>query len=317
MQPSATHTISFSTRSRPSYQQSGVDATPVLARDSWANTVSLLGADFQRCSGDPDCGFPSQIDRYPRPLARPRLRRQRRHRRLGGRAVRRRRDDRQDASATTGGVVPADCSGGTYTDGPEGPYGPGDRICFRLRVDFPALLDTGSPTVTDFLPPGVTYESHVVTPASTVEVDSFTGVAGDGVVSWALGDGSDSAHNGEVFDVLLAGAGRRSDRRAGRRRQGQPHEAELREHGRSELPPARRGRLHLGRAPAHPDRGHPRHRRRARRRQPGQHRRRHRPGRRRRDRAHRRDEHRHPGRGQHHGLGAAADRRRRSSTARP
>ncbi len=204
MQPSSHHEIAFSTRARTHYQENFNDDRPVLARDSWQNTVDLLGKDFQRCVAPADCDpVGAKIDTTPGLPAEPDA---------DG-------TDDVDASAASqsagspsidktiraaGGATPVDCGTGTYSDVTAGPYGPGDRVCFRLRVDFPSLLDTGDPTVTDFLPTGTTFESYVATPDNTVTIQPFTGVLGDPVVSWTLGDGSDDAANGQVFEVLVA-----------------------------------------------------------------------------------------------------------------
>ena len=204
MQPSSHHEIAFSTRSRTHYQENFNDQRPVLARDSWTNTVDLLGKDYQRCVAPADCDpVGTKLDTTPGLPAEPDA------------------DGTDDVDASSasqsagsptidktiraaGGVTPVSCGTGTYSDLVAGPYGPGDRICFKLRVDFPALLDTGNPTVTDFLPTGTTFESYTVTGNNTVTIKPFTGVVGDPVVNWTLGDGADDAANGQVFEVLLA-----------------------------------------------------------------------------------------------------------------
>ena len=69
------------------------------------------------------------------------------------------------------------CATATYLDPTTSPdtrpqYAKGDRICFTLRVNFPGTVQTRNPVVTDFLPPGVTYEagSQVATAANTVAI---------------------------------------------------------------------------------------------------------------------------------------------------
>ena len=187
------------------------------------------------------------------------------------------------------------CATGSYSDGPAGPYGPGDRICYRLRVDFPGALDTGTPTVTDFLPPGTEYESYTETVASNVVIQDFDGDPGP-ALTWTLGeddgDGND-ATNGQVFEVLLAvrvvdpTAGQSDDVKGNLMKFSHANS------GGAELPAARPGRVHLGGAAAHAHRGRPRHREPARRRQRPGRGRRHRPERRRGDDPRRRDQ---PGR---------------------
>ncbi len=97
MQPSSHHEIAFSTRSRTHYQENFNDQRPVLARDSWTNTVDLLGKDYQRCVAPADCDpVGTKLDTTPGLPGRARRRRHRRRRRLLREPVRRLAHDRQD-----------------------------------------------------------------------------------------------------------------------------------------------------------------------------------------------------------------------------
>ncbi len=202
MQPSSNFTITFPTRTRIFYQEGFGNATPVLARDSWENSVSIAGADFIRCApADPDCtGTGTKIDADE----------------IDG------EDDIDESSAgqaasgpsigkqvSTPGAVPLDCAAAGYVDTVASSYGPGDRVCWLLRVDFPSALDTGGATVHDFVPPGSTYESGSAIPTvnNTAPIASFDDTV-PGVLAWTLGSGgfTDVALVFEVrFSTILGG----------------------------------------------------------------------------------------------------------------
>lgn len=86
------------------------------------------------------------------------------------------------------GVDP--CTSGTFVDTPLTNFRLGDTVCFELRVNFPASIDTRNPVVTDFLPDGLTYAGWAVAAGSTAPVDSTvvdnSGTTAGSVV-WELG----------------------------------------------------------------------------------------------------------------------------------
>lgn len=110
-----------------------------------------------------------------------------------------------------------DCALSTYGDsaGPgaltpgERSFREGDRVCFRLRVTFPAESSTRSAVLTDFLPEGVAYETGSVTPtpASTVPVADVITTEGTTNVVFELGS-TVGAHRyvdaGRIFEVTLS-----------------------------------------------------------------------------------------------------------------
>ncbi len=197
LQPSSSFTITFPTRTRTFYQQNLLNAAPVLAQDSWENRVDIAGADYAICApSDPDCtlGQP-KIDADEADGA----------------------DDvdsstsGQSASGPTidkrvsqPGAIPLDCAAATYIDTVASSYGPGDRVCWQLRIDFPSLLDTGDATVNDFLPPGSTYEAGSMSPTgnNSVPIASFDDSVA-GVLSWTLGSGT-FTDPALVFEVRFA-----------------------------------------------------------------------------------------------------------------
>jgi large repetitive protein len=194
MQPSTAVTITFPTKTRDDYQHDYIDGTPILAEDFWENQVSIEGSAARICApDDPECDSGgvkvSGDDPDPRNVT-----------------------DVSSAGQRAAGIhidkkvmenpgTFVDCGTGTYVDGPASGYAPGDTVCWQLRIDFPELLDTGSPTITDFLPPGVSYVPESAQPVAGV--NDATGFvlnddeAGNGVLTWERND--DVPAGGEVF----------------------------------------------------------------------------------------------------------------------
>lgn len=82
------------------------------------------------------------------------------------------------------------CTSGTYVVGPEIGFRMGDTVCFQLTVNFPTSIDVRNPVVTDFLPRGLAYEGHEISPLSTVppgEIIEDASAAADGRLQWQLG----------------------------------------------------------------------------------------------------------------------------------
>lgn len=196
IQPSSSVTISFPTRTRAFYQESFDNAGPVLANDSASNTVSIAGLDYVTCeSGDGDCsGAGIKID-ADEPDGVDDLDSSSAGQDAAGPTI-----DKQVSQPV---AVPTilDCSTATYIDTVASSYTPGDRVCWKLRIDFPGLLDTEHQTVNDFLPNGSTYEagSWTATTNNTVTISSFTenGLA----LSW---DVVTADTGGQVFEVVFS-----------------------------------------------------------------------------------------------------------------
>ena len=91
----------------------------------------------------------------------------------------------------------------TYDDDFASSYRPGDRVCFRLNVDFPGNLDTNDTVVQDFLPAGFAYEGFQYGSANTVT--PTTGIVFDAseapLLSWTLPDNVDQ---GTKFQVVIS-----------------------------------------------------------------------------------------------------------------
>lgn len=201
--PSDTRTLSFSTRTRENYQSGFEDSTPVLSNDAVANNIDTRGFDWVRCApADPGCtGGGAKID----------------HDETDG-------DLDYDVSgsgkAATGPVIlktvaatyPAsgDCNDlGVAAYGKTVPrYGPGDYVCWKLRLDFPAGTDTKSQDVFDVLPQGIDYVagSWQTVPGvghNTVPVGSIDTTT-PGRLRWPIGGGGDDVdRNSQVFEVTI------------------------------------------------------------------------------------------------------------------
>ncbi|MEN3279136.1 MAG: hypothetical protein V7607_276 [Solirubrobacteraceae bacterium] len=192
--PSGTRQVQMKTKTRSHYQQNFVDATEVLANDSWTNSAAVSGDDFVICtggSGATDCAGGTKIA-HDEADGTPDL-------------------DAATATQTAAGptldkkvaVSGTDCDAATYSSSDQH-YGPGDRVCWKLRMDFPAGTPTGNVQVTDFLPLGHTYEggSFHVTSNNNVPV-SATDTSQSGLLTWTLGS-SGVAGQAQVFEAVIS-----------------------------------------------------------------------------------------------------------------
>ena len=203
LEPSSTYTITFPTRTRENYQENFTDANPVLARDTAGNDVDIEGNDFVICApGAPSpcpIGDPNKID----------------HDEADGTPD----TDSSSASQTGDGPtidksvssnvneVPCPTGAGAYTEtGPQ--VRPGQTLCYRLRMDFPADISTGGVQVNDFIPPGTTYVagSTLTTPNNNVTITTGTPPQPDvngSNLTWKLDDGADAVGKAQTFEVVF------------------------------------------------------------------------------------------------------------------
>ena len=198
--PSDTRTLTFWTRTRANYQSSFADSTPVLSRDAVTNKIDTHGVDWVRCApSDPLCaGAGTKID----------------HDEVDGEAD---YDVSGSGKQASGPIIlkqvaatypgSGDCNSlGAASYGKTVPeYGPGDMVCWKLRLDFPMNLDTTSQDVFDILPNGLSYVagSWQATPANTVPIGAIdTSVPGR--LRWPIGGGgTDVDSGGKVFEVTI------------------------------------------------------------------------------------------------------------------
>lgn len=196
--PSSAVSIDFPTRARSSYQSNFAPTTPLLAADSWSNSVEVAAEDWVICApDDPFCVDPGGTALIS-------------HDEADGTV------DTDTASASQTASSPAikkeiaiapggfDCTLLTYTNTDDQVYGPADRVCYRLHIEFPGSVDTAGVRVSDFLPPGSSVPFGGISPTAnnTVSVDSFDDST-PGVLQWVLGSGGD-VPGGDVFEYTVA-----------------------------------------------------------------------------------------------------------------
>lgn len=197
--PSAEYEVTFPTRTRRFYQQNYADdaSNPVRAGDSWTNTIDVTGDDHRICApGNANCtGSPADRIDGDGPDSRTVIDASSASQTSGGISI----DKKVLDPTATGVATPISCTAAqtanpnAYVDASTVPtYGPGDRICWRLRVDFSSSVDTGQPVIRDFIPAGMVYDNGSAqrTARDTltgVTVDA-TGAAADRVLSWSLAD---------------------------------------------------------------------------------------------------------------------------------
>lgn len=165
------------------------DGTPTVAGDTFTNQVSLTG-DTTPIPGTGETGTQAVTDNSSATQ------------RTLGSSIEKTMKSRVDSSG--------DCAlnlGQYSTPPPVDTFRKGDRVCFKLRVDFPDDVRTRKAVVQDFLPPGTEYiaGSYAATAANTAPIDSFSGAGAP--LSWTLGTdtlGTLYVPEGAVFEVTLA-----------------------------------------------------------------------------------------------------------------
>lgn len=161
-------TITFPTKTRAFYQEGLADDTPVVARDSWVNTVALTGTvDGRPVLDDSSAG-----------------------QKAGPVSI-----VKEVATRPPAGVC-GDGSLLTWTAPLVRPvHHVGDRVCWRLTVDYPTDLDTFDSDIQDYLPPGHSYttdDGWQLGAGSTLPAPSLTfdgSGAASGLLSWNVAGG--------------------------------------------------------------------------------------------------------------------------------
>ena len=138
IQPSGTRQLTFWTRTRTHYQSNFTNTTPVLSRDSVTNNIDTEGFDWVRCAPTTRTApVAARRSTTTRPTATLDFD-------VSGSGQGRERPDHRQAGRTTSYPGSGDCNAATY--GKNVPtYGPGDYVCWKLRLVFPANLDTRQP----------------------------------------------------------------------------------------------------------------------------------------------------------------------------
>lgn len=127
----------------------------------------------------------------------------------------------KEVSVPVGGLLTCgDGTGVTFSSATASSYRPGDRVCFRLNIDFPSALDTQSPTITDLLPDGFSLESWTSGAGSGVDASAMSFTDNQPLLSWELADqdaggihveivlstivdSADAAQDGDLLDNLM------------------------------------------------------------------------------------------------------------------
>jgi uncharacterized repeat protein (TIGR01451 family)/fimbrial isopeptide formation D2 family protein len=158
-------TLRFPTRTRSHYQSNFEQSTPILTRDTVENDVSTDGSGFARCTGAAaDCSaggtkinhdgtdgsMISDASSAGQQAADPTI-------------------DKQIGAPAADESAAGYCTTATYVNTVPH-YHPGDRVCWKARVDFPAALDTSPQAIADFLPAGVTYDAGTETSTASNNV---------------------------------------------------------------------------------------------------------------------------------------------------
>ncbi len=185
MGPASQTTITYATQTRTDYREGFADATPVLARDSWVNTVSVTGnvdalpATDVSTAGQSAPGVTFRADVATRPTA---------------------------------VALPDVCGDGsslTWND-TGATYRIGDQVCWRLIVDYPVDLTTKDSTVSFNLPAGQEYTAEDVWAAGTSntvpvgDVDGTSVIAGASTLTWHIGDGDGYVASGGYLEIVYS-----------------------------------------------------------------------------------------------------------------
>jgi uncharacterized repeat protein (TIGR01451 family)/fimbrial isopeptide formation D2 family protein/LPXTG-motif cell wall-anchored protein len=157
----ATGVITYSTEQLGWYQENGADHLPVLADDSWTNDAQLVAfVGPQEVRDESSASQRTVLTSVEKDVAVP-------------------------------GPAPVSCGDGsaiTWNPTTAGPYGPGDRVCWRIQLDTPSIFG-GDQKLSDYLPTGFTFESWTLGANNTVPPASinFDGSgAGSGVLVWTF-----------------------------------------------------------------------------------------------------------------------------------
>lgn len=169
---SGTSTITLNTVTRATYRATG---GPVSANDSWTNSATLTSPTTLITASD---GSTSVLPVGDASSA-------------GQKAT---GVQLNKQVAAPGVSLPVDCGTGTglsFQQTQQGPFHPGDRVCYLLSADFPGGLNTLNNSFTDFLPAGYSFESYKLGTGNTVTGVNFSGgTASAPNPTWAISDAS-------------------------------------------------------------------------------------------------------------------------------
>ena len=178
--------ITYATEQLAFYQEDFDNDTPILATDSWSNDVDL-SADVSSIGGGNFTVFDDTS---------------------AGQATDPTSISKSVSVLPAGGLITS-CSDVTSWDTDDaGLYGPGDRVCWLITLDTPNIFG-GFQQLTDFLPPGFTFESWTFGPGNTIDpgwIDYDDTGEGDGVLVWNFANNptGDLTNPGSHFEVVIS-----------------------------------------------------------------------------------------------------------------
>lgn len=178
-------TLTYPVRMRLHYE----DASPTSAGDAFVNNVEQTGSTTPIANNTADSGAKSVTDPSSATL---------------GTGV-------ETLSKEIGKRAnPADCSTAVYGDNatltPESTtFVRGDKVCFRISVNFDTSTDTRNPVITDFLPANLAYDAGSA--AATIgnigiPADQIAFTNNSGALTWRLG----AANGGGTYSAVGIGA---------------------------------------------------------------------------------------------------------------
>jgi fimbrial isopeptide formation D2 family protein/uncharacterized repeat protein (TIGR01451 family) len=166
--PSDDQTITFTTTTLTDYRDSG---RPVASNDSWTNTVDLATDATVITDGDGSTSVIAVVDASSAGQS------------AGGLTIL-----KEVSEPVAGDLTCGDGSGVSWQPSLAGDYRPGDRVCWRLSVDFPLALDTLAPRVQDYLPPGFVYDSWTTGAGDDGPAAGSAFTDSSPLLAWDLGD---------------------------------------------------------------------------------------------------------------------------------
>ncbi len=175
-------TITFSTTTRTHYQENFLDDTPIVANDFWTNSVHIAGNVDGRAVVDISSEGQSAA---PVSIA-------------------------KDVAVRQLAASCGDGSGLDWSTDPALNYHIGDQVCWRLTVNFPVNLDTFDSDIQDYIPPGHSYtasDSWALGAGNSVpgaDIAFSDLQAGDGILTWTVGDGGGFVAESLVFEVVFS-----------------------------------------------------------------------------------------------------------------
>ena len=173
-----TAVITLGTVARTTYRAGG----PVSAQDAWSNGVHLATtADVITSNAGTTTNLAIIDDSSASQLA-------------DGITI------SKDVSVPAASLTCGDGSTITWSSTLGGPYKPGDRVCWRLTVNFPTALDTIAPRIRDFLPAGYTFESYAYGTANTTSSGLVTFTTDPVSPTWDISVAAPSS----AFQVIVS-----------------------------------------------------------------------------------------------------------------